>query len=193
MEKVDRLVLGALADRVFVPSRVQAMLDMIRKRLKRSRPQHAEVLKALKKELDTFQQRTDKLYEAVEKGLLPMDASLTERAHKLQVRRQEILLEIGSLTRQQELPAATIGPRRVQSFCEALRTKLLDRTSGFGKRYLKLLVNEISVKGKSLLLKGSHAALARAVGGFGTGQLAQVPTFGLGWLPGQDSNLRPFG
>jgi DNA invertase Pin-like site-specific DNA recombinase len=183
MEKVDRLVLGALADRVFVPSRVQAMLDMIRKRLKRSRPQHAEVLKALKKELETLQQRTDKLYEAVEKGLLPMDASLTERAHKLQVRRQEILLEIGSLTRQQELPAATIGPRRVHSFCEALRTKLMDRTSGFGKRYLKLLVTEISVKGKSLVLKGSHEALARAVGGFGTGQLAQVPSFGLGWLP----------
>ncbi len=186
MEKVDRLVLGALADRVFVPTRVQAMLDMIRKRLKRSRPQHAEALKALKKELDTLQQRADKLYEAVEKGLLPMDASLTERAHKLQARRQEILLEMGSLTRQQELPAATIGPRRVQSFCEALRTKILDRTSGFGKRYLKLLVNEISVKEKSLLLKGSYSALATAIRGVRT---SQVPSIGMGWLPGQDSNL----
>ncbi len=193
MEKVDQLVLGALADRVFVPNRVQAMLDMMRKRLKRSRPQHAETLKALKKELATLQQRTDKLYEAVEKGLLPMDASLTERAHKLQARRQEILIEVGSLTRQQDLPVATLGPRRVQAFCEALRTKLLDRTSGFGKQYLKLLVNEITVKGKALLLKGSHAALATAVGRLGTRQLAQVPSFGLGWLPGQDSNLRPIG
>ncbi len=190
MEQVDRLVLGALADRVFVPTRVQAMLDLIRKRLKRSRPQQADTLKALKKDLSTLQQRTDKLYEAVEQGLLPMDASLTERAHKLQARRQEILTEIAGLTQQQDLPVATLGPRRIQAFCAALRAKLLDQASGFGKQYLKLLVNEISVKGKALLLKGSYAALAKAVGGIGTGP---VPSFGMGWLPGQDSNLRPIG
>ena len=182
MEKVDRLVLGALSDLVFVPTRVQAMLDMIRKRLKRTRPQHAEALKALKKELATLQQRTDKLYEAVEKGLLPMDASLTERVHKIHARRQEIVVEMGSITRQQEVPTVTLGLRRVHAFCEALRTKLLDRTSGFGTQYLKLLVNEIRVKGKALLLKGSYTALAKAVGGIGTGHLAPVPLFGMGWL-----------
>lgn len=41
-------------------------------------------MKHLTKELTSVQQRSQKLYEAVEKGLLPMDSTLTERANKVQ-------------------------------------------------------------------------------------------------------------
>ena len=64
----------------------------------------------------------------------------------------------------------------------------------FGKKYLKLLVSEIPYLNRQLVMKGSHAALARVVGETKKGTSESgVPSFGLGWLPGQDSNLRPAG
>ena len=34
----------------------------------------------------------DRLYEAIEKGFLPLDLSLQERSHKLNARSQELLI-----------------------------------------------------------------------------------------------------
>ena len=67
-ELVDRLVLSSLADRVFTPSRVQVMLEGLRKRLKVSQVDHEGKLKQLTKEVEGLHQRSNQLYEAVEKG-----------------------------------------------------------------------------------------------------------------------------
>ncbi len=48
----------------------------------------------LQRELEQNQLGTNRLHEAVEKGLIPLDDSLKLRSHKLQARREEILLEL---------------------------------------------------------------------------------------------------
>ena len=64
----------------------------------------------------------------------------------------------------------------------------------FSKKYLKLLVEEIRYQNKQLVMKGSYAAVANMVGESKQGTpRGGVPCFGLDWLPGQDSNLRPAG
>ena len=98
-EQVDQLVLSSLADRVFTASRVRAILESLRKRLSQSQASHESRVEQLTKELTSVQQRSQKLYEAVEKGLLPMDCSLNERANKLQAQRQALLTEIAGLRR----------------------------------------------------------------------------------------------
>jgi len=75
------------------------MLESLRKRFIHSQASHESKLKQLTKELTEVQQRSQKLYEAVEKGLLPEDSTLTERANKLQARRQALLTEIARLRR----------------------------------------------------------------------------------------------
>ena len=40
-------------------------------------------------------------------------------------------------------------------FAGALRTRLLDRDSGFGKAYINLLVDEIRLDGSKLYIRGS--------------------------------------
>ncbi|AJE04667.1 hypothetical protein [Geobacter pickeringii] len=82
------------------------------------------------------------LYEAVEKGLLPLDGTLHERVNRQKERRQEILAEMAGLQRQKELPLTGMGVRRIRSFCAALKEKLLEKGSNSGKEYLKLLVTE---------------------------------------------------
>ena len=193
-EQVDQLVLSSLADRVFTASRVRTILEGLRKRLSQSQASHESRVKQLTKELTSVQQRSQKLYEAVEKGLLPMDSSLSERANKLQAQRQALLTEIAGLRRLKQMPVEALGEKKIHAFTAALRERLLGKDRVFSKKYLKLLVEEIRYRNRQLVMKGSNARVARVAGesNVGTPQGA-VPTFDLDWLPGQDSNLRPAG
>ena len=117
-----------------------------------------------------------------------MDDTLQHRSHKLQARRQEILLEIAGLKRQRDLPTDLLKPQHIHAFTTAIRSKLLDRESRFGKEYLKLLVNEIRINGDEAQITGSYAALAGAIAETKKGKLGMVPTFASNWLLDLGSN-----
>jgi len=85
--------------------------------------------------------------------------------------------------------APEIKQNQLEAFTKALRTKLLDRKSGFGKEYLKLLVSEIRIKGNQAEIAGSYSALAHAVEETKKRSLERVPSFVPNWLPDQGSNL----
>lgn len=189
MQKLDALILQAVSDRVFTPERVEVMMKELQQNLKASNSDHDDQLKKLTKELDTLKEQSDRLYEAVEKGLLPLNASLHERVHKHDARRQEILTELAGLRRKKELPISKLGPKHIKAFCAALREKLLDKGSNFGKEYLKLLVSEIRVEKKEVRLSGSYAAMSGALSMLTKlGTLEGVPSFVPLWLPNPDSN-----
>ena len=192
MEKLDGLILEAVANRVFTPERVEVMMKELQHNLKNSRTDHDDQLKKLMKELDAVKQQRERLYEAVEKGLFPLDSTLQERVHKLQTRRQEILTEMAGLRRKKELPLAQLGKKHIHAFCSALKEKLREKGSNFGKEYLKLLVNEIKVDKKEVHLSGSYAAMAGALTmSTKPAHLGMVPSFVPVWLPIVDE-LRTF-
>ncbi|MDK9720014.1 MAG: hypothetical protein OEL53_02405 [Rhodospirillales bacterium] len=60
------------------------------------------------------------------------------------------------------LPLDKITPRRIEVFGKALRNRLLDQNHGFGKAYLRLMVDEIRIEGKTARIKGSEEGLVRA-------------------------------
>ena len=114
---------------------------------------------------------------------------MQERSHKLQARRQELLIEIAGFRRQQQLP--DIKQNQLTAFTKALRSKLLDKSSGFGKEYLKLLVSEIRINGNQAEIKVSYSALAHAEKKKKMDSFYKVPRFVPNWLPDQGSNLGP--
>lgn len=59
MEKLDALVLQAVANRVFTPERVEVMIKELQKNLKQSSADHDEQLKKLTRELDSLKEQTD--------------------------------------------------------------------------------------------------------------------------------------
>ncbi len=189
MEKLDALVVDALADKAFTPERVQVILNELKKQIKAAQTTDNDGIRILQKELNELQAATDRLYEAVEKGVLPLDVTLKERSHKLQARRQELLIEMAGYRRKQELPS--IKPRQVDLFCTALKMKLKDRSSGFGKEYLRHIVSEIRITGNQAEISGSRAALAQAVSQMKTGTSLEVPAFVSDWLPDLGSNQGP--
>jgi hypothetical protein len=87
-----------------------------------------------------------------------------------------------------------LGEKQVLEFITVLRERFMGKDRIFSGKYLKLLVEEIRFENKQLMTKGSYAAVAKMVGESLEGTAGGgVPCFGLDWLPGQDSNLRPAG
>ena len=193
VKKLDSLVLDALSKRVFTPSRVSLMLKQFGSSIKNSRVKEDEQLTQLSNELNQVNKQSERLYEAVEKGLLPLDSTLHERVQRHQARRQEILVEMAGLRGQKEFPLSKLNSKYVQAFCSVLSDKLKDKESNFGKEYLRLLVNEIKVEGSNVYLKGSYAAVAGIIQKTKPGHPQGVPSFGSVWLPSADSNHRPDG
>ena len=193
METLDRLVLQAVAEKVFTPERVAMMIEGLKVTLKDAHPDYDEQIRRLSKELEDIKQQTDKLFEAVEKGFLPLNASLHERVHKHEARRQEILMELARLRHQKEMPVARLSKKNITAFCIALKEMLLDRTSHFGKEYLRMLLDEIRVIKKEVHLRGSYAALASALSVGSNRGFNKVPSFVPYWLPSADSNHGPDG
>jgi site-specific DNA recombinase len=138
-----------MSEKVFTPKWVAVMLKELQERLNNARSEHDQHLQTLKKELDDLKNRLDRLCDAIENGVLPNDIA-QERSLKIQTRRQAVLAEMAGLKRQQEFPLKDIGPKRINAFFSALRTKFSDKESNFGKEYLKLLVEEIRIEGKDV-------------------------------------------
>ena len=190
MEKMDELILKAMSEKVFTPERVAAMLKELQDRLNKSRLQNDLHLQTLKKELDDLKNRMDRLCDAIENGILPDDVAL-ERSHNIQARRQAVLAEIAGLKRQQEFPFKDIGPKRINAFCSALRRKLSDKESTFGKEYLKLLVEEIRIKGKDVRMRGRYSDVVNVMQKTTVGFPVGLPRAGSVWLPIADSKHHP--
>ena len=145
MAKLDLLVRQALSERIFTPERVRKMIDKLRASVKKSQSGTSEKMKKLRAELEQSRLASERLFEVVEKGLLPMNDILSKRAHVLQAQRQALLAEIAGIQRHDQMPSRLLSSLNVQAFCKALKGKMLDAQSGFGKQYLRLLVDEIEV------------------------------------------------
>ncbi len=150
----------------------------------------SDSLALLQKELTELETATNRLYEAVEKGLLPMDQTLTERAQKHKARRDAVMIEMAQTRRHKEMPVALLTARQVEAFGIALRTRVMDSEGGFSKRNLREFVSEIGFDGERVLMRGKKATLkaAAAQNEMGT---ASVPISVPNWPLALGSNQGP--
>ena len=190
MQKMDDLVLTAFADKVLTPERLKDMLHEMKQHLRQANLGQDETLRTLKKELVELETATNRLYEAVEKGLLPMDDMLKVRAQKLKSRRDAVLIEVVSSKRIKELPVALITARQLDAFSTALRARVLNRTEGFSKRYLRESVSEIRFDGERVVMRGRKTTLLAAAAQKEIGT-ACVPSSATNWLLNLGSNQGP--
>ncbi len=189
-QETDRLVLSALSERVFTPSRMSVMLKELARRRRAARTVEDTQLLQLRRDLDKATLGLQRLYEAVEDGALTMDDTLRARAQKLQAKRGEILSEMAKL-KDRQLTSVQVDPARIDAFCKALKERLIDSNSGLGKAYLRLFVDEMRLQGNELAVRGSYGQLAEALGVLEKMKLGEVPSFIRDWRARRDSNPRP--
>ena len=80
--------------------------------------------------------------------------------------------------------------RQLDAFSTALRARVLDRTAGFSKRYLREFVSEIRFDGKRVVMHGKKAALLAAAAQKDMGTTT-VPISEPTWLLDLGSNQGP--
>jgi hypothetical protein len=64
----------------------------------------------------------------------------------------------------QALAVQRVNHETVAAFCTALKERSADPTSGPGKAYLRLRVDEIRLVGNELVVTGSQRRVANAIG-----------------------------
>ncbi len=190
MAKLDRAVLSALADKVLTPERLKEMLRELKARLKKAQSGQDDQARVLQRELAELELATNRLYEAVEKGVLPMDDTLTTRAQKLKGRRDALMIALASVRRSKEMPIAALNAAHVEAFGAALRSRLQEGSGSFPKRYLRQFVSDIRCDGKHVTMSGRKDALLTAALEKKMGT-ARVPTSSLSWLLDLGSNQGP--
>lgn len=92
-EQTDALVLSALSERVFTPKRVSLMLNELLRRQRQAKTAESARLITLKAELDQVAVGLDRLYQAIEQGVIAIDETLRERTQRLKARHSNILTE----------------------------------------------------------------------------------------------------
>ena len=102
-----------------------------------------------------------------------------------------VVCSISTIVKQLERRDSIFAPNEVSAFSAAMRSRLHDRESNFGKEYLRLFVNRIKLTGQQVEINGSYGALAQGIAQMKTGTLGRVPIFVPDWLPGSGSNRPP--
>ncbi len=162
MEKFDSLVLQRVSDKVIVPDRVALIMAAVLKSEKNGQSNVNATLGKLKQELNNVNAGINRLTDIVEKAPEVEDEILT-RIRSLGIRRREIDREIATLKGQREIPLKIFNPTHLAEATAAIRAKLLDKESGFAKKYLNLIVKVITVKKRVARIEGDNGELVGVI------------------------------
>ncbi len=193
MERMDRLVLERLVERILTPEHVTSLLkEWLTEKAKHDVTSEQKI-ERLNRALRAADDSLNNLYAAIEKGIISLDSSLQVRVQGLRDERERVLSEIALVKRDKPSPRK-ISPKQVEYACTRMRAMLLDTDQGYGKQLLKLLVSEIRVGTTDVTLTGSKGVLADAISEMKLGtSLEEVPSIVMNWRARQDSNPRPPG
>jgi len=159
MEKLDQAVLEALADKVFTPVRVAAMLAELKQQMAGDKPVS---IQDLLKQLEAVRYRLANIYKSIEMGV-ELDEQFRENLNGLKKLEADVASRIAGYEHSPQAMVDSIDKEEVASFCILLRERLLDTSKPFSKEYLQLLVKEIVLNGDSVRIKGGYASLAGAI------------------------------
>jgi len=160
LEKFDRTILEALAQKIFTPDRVATIILEFKARMNNG---DGMDIKDLNKQLKVVQHKIEKLYEAIENGCIELDEDTKGRMEEHKAKRTELAAKIANYRMSPTAIADTVTSAEVAKWTELLREKLLDTNGEFSKDYLKLLINKIVVTGNEVKVTGDPRAMIGAI------------------------------
>lgn len=106
METTDQQVLYRLADKVFTIERVHSMMVELRKRMKTSKDAQQDRINQLNRQLKQTEENQQRLFEAIERGVIELDETLQRRAQQHKSAREALLIELAGVRREHSLPVS---------------------------------------------------------------------------------------
>lgn len=193
MERLDQIVIDEVSARILHPDRLGDLLNAYLKSANSRSTDAKERLSRLRQAHKDAEAGIVRLLALVEQGVMDAeDASLRERLVGLKVRRDELAAEMTDLQKRLASGEPTITPDKIAAFATLLRDKLRNGPPDLKQAYVRLVMNEVTVKDKEISITGSKAALARAASGGLNEAAPGVLSFVREWRAGQDETANQY-
>jgi site-specific DNA recombinase len=187
MSKLDNLVIANVKERLFTPERLGRILEALLDRRKTKDTAVKNRRSALQAELEQTTAKINRLYRAIEDGVVELDSNLKDRISVLKAGRDLAQASLDRIATQAHAEAA-VTPDRLKAFAHLMRDKLDTGDIKARQAYLRSVISHIEVGGDRIRIIGDTATLAAAVAGRETNQ---VRGFVRKWRARRDSNSRP--
>jgi site-specific DNA recombinase len=186
MAKLDGLVIENVKERLFTPERLTTILESLLERQRTKNRAVEDRRAALAAELAATNEKLNRLYRAIEDGIVNLDAQLKQRVDALKAQRD---LAQASLDRVvvQANTRAMITPDRLAAFSQLMRERLDTGDNQARKAYLQSVISHIEVDDDKVRIIGDRATLAAVIAGRQTAH-GRVSGFVRNWRARRDSN-----
>lgn len=163
MDKLDGIVIDAVARRVLRPERLTEMLQTYVKAASDRGRAEKDRLAKLRSDHEEAKAGLQRLLGLVEKGLMhDEDPEFRERLRGLKLRRDETGRDLADTQKRMAAGEPQITPDKVARLSCLIRDKLHDGPPDLRQAYGRLLMDEVAVGDHEIRISGSKAALARA-------------------------------
>ncbi len=187
-EKLDELVLDAVADRIFSDCKIEPLLQKVLDTSSEARQRKSHELQQCEDRVAEVRRRLSNLYDAIE-DQRPSERD-PELASRIKERRAEIdaLNTTAKLLRQQlERGPTRITPAAVRRFGQIVREQLLTGDEKVRQNIARAFVDNVRV-GAKVHIEGQTEALAHGAAAVARSKGA-VPSFDRKWCGREDSNF----
>lgn len=193
MDKVNKLVLDALTQKVFTPTRLQQLLTEYRKNLLAEDAAITEKVTMINRQMHQIEERQKRLLDAIELGAIELDEITLERSQDLKRSKEALQIEKQKLLKPENNLFPDLRTSQLDKLTKLITSKLLSTNPETAKGYLKLLVKEITVRENAIEMEGPVIGLVQAVKAKDekNGHLNQVPISLMVWRARRESNPRP--
>ena len=190
MDKLDDLVASHLEERLLQPERLEAILAMVLDRRQERSERQREHIGELNKRAAESEARLKRLYDAIEAGVADLDdPALKDRIDGLKAIRDQAKADAERAQAMlQNSGSQAVTPQMLSKFAHAARQRIRLEGGGYRRDHLRALAQRVEVADSEVKIIGSKSRLLQTL--VANGGAGGVPTQGLKWRKGWDSNPR---
>ena len=176
-----------LADRLFTPARLREGLEAHLARDAADDAARGTRLAHLRRQRTEIEGGIDRLLDLVAQGVLTAhDAGLASKLQALREKQASVDRDISLIAQATRASGRRISPDRIQRFAEMMRDALTGGDPEFRKAYLRLFVDQVTVREAAVHVTGSAAAISHALAHADKTSDPGVPSFMSEWRAGCD-------
>ncbi len=190
MEKLDDLVVNHLEKQLLQPERLETVLAAALDRREEHAERRREHIAELNKRSTESELRLKRLYDAIEAGVADLnDPALKDRIDGLKAIRDQAKVDAERAQAMlQNSGQKAVTPQMLRKFAATARERIRLEGGGYRRDHLRALAQRVEVAEGEVRIMGSKSRLLQTlVAGSGVNS---VPTQGLKWRRGRDSNPR---
>lgn len=191
MDKLDGIVVDAVADHLTQPERLNSLLQAWLDRSETAVAERQAELKRLRARLTQLEGEAARVVKLVRNEVLsPDDPTVATELGNIRSQRVSTEADIAVLERQLAAGDRRITPSILASFGQLLERKLRGPDDKVRREYIRLLVDRVEVGDREIRISGRNASLERAIVA-SQAPGAGVPKAEREWRARLDSNQRP--